>query len=80
MIVDLKKRLVKGDVTSDTWLPTERMWADLLTKEKSLLQHLEHVLMRNDMDLGDARFNEVKAFGQEVRMENIRNSRTVDSE
>ena len=72
-IVDLKERLVKGEVTSISWLPTERMWADLLTKEKKLPEDLEDILFRINMDLQDTSLNEVKAFGQEVRMTNIRN-------
>ena len=42
-------------------------------KKKRLPHHLEDVLIRNHMDLVDININEVKAFGQEVRMENIRN-------
>ena len=38
-IVDLKERLIRGEITSIAWLPTERMWADLLTKEKKLNTH-----------------------------------------
>ena len=30
MIVDLKERLVCGDVYSYAWLPRERMWADII--------------------------------------------------
>ena len=65
-VVDLKERLVEGDILSYVWLPTERMWADLLTKEKGLLQDLEDVFERNTIDLGDSHINEVKAFGQEI--------------
>ena len=79
-IVDLKERLIKGDVTSYAWLPTERMWADLLTKEKRLPEELEDVLLRNEMHLQDTNINEVKAFGQEVRMINIRNRKAVDGD
>ena len=71
-IVDLKERLIQGVITSIAWLPTERMWADLLTKEKKLPEDLEDVLMKNNMDIKDTSVNEVKAFGQEVRMTNIR--------
>ena len=35
-VVDLKERLVDGDIHSYAWLPTESMWADVLTKEKRL--------------------------------------------
>ena len=35
-VMDLKERIVEGDVTSYSWLSTENMWADLLTKEMCL--------------------------------------------
>ena len=54
------------------------MWADILTKEKRLLEDLEDVLMRNDMDLPKTHINEVRTFGQEVRMQNIRNRRVLN--
>lgn len=56
-IIDLKKRLIKGDATSYAWLPMERMWANLLTKEKRLPEKLEDVLLRNEMNLQDTRIN-----------------------
>ena len=68
---DLKERLIEGDIYSYICLPTERMWADLLTKEKHLPQDLENVFLRNDMDLGGTSVNEVRSLDQEVRMENI---------
>ena len=74
VFVDLKERLVNGEVTSYAWLPTSDMWADILTKEKKVVHpKLEDVLKKNVMDLGDASVNKVLAFGQEVRMTNIRN-------
>ena len=30
---ELKDRLLEGEVESYAWLPTEQMWADVLTKE-----------------------------------------------
>ena len=45
-IVDLKERLIRGEITSIAWLPTERMWADLLTKEKKLPEDLEDVMFK----------------------------------
>ena len=73
MINDLKERLLNGEVSSIFWLLTESMWADLLTKERKLLEDLEDVLFRNVMDLKDTTINEVKAHGLEVRMSNIQN-------
>ena len=72
-IIDLKERLLKGEITSISWLPTERMSADILTKERKIPEALEDVLLKNDLDLGDTSTNEVKAHGQEVGMSNIRN-------
>ena len=72
-IVDLNQRLVCGDIYSYAWLPTERMWANLLTKEKQIPEDLEDVLIRNSMNLQDMDVNEVRAFQTEVRMTNIHN-------
>ena len=72
VIVDLKERLPKDDITSYAWLPTHKMLADILTKEKKLPPELEDVFIRNDLDLGDTTINKVMAFGQEVRMINIK--------
>ena len=73
VITDLKQRLVEGEITSYAWLPTANMWADILTKEKKVPLELEDVLTKNKMNLGDTTINKVMAFGQEVRMTNIRN-------
>ena len=62
---------------SYAWLPTEHMWADILTKEMRLLETLEKVLVKNDMELPRIDINEVKAVNKEVRMENIRNRGAV---
>ena len=47
------------------------MWADLLTKENKLTEALEDILIKNVIDIEDTLINEVKAYGQEVRMTNI---------
>ena len=70
---ELKDRLIEGDVSSYAWLPTEHMWADILTKEMRLPETLEKVLVENDMELPRTDINEVKAVDKEVRMENIQN-------
>ena len=50
-MVDLKERLVDGDVFSYSWLPTKDMWADMMTKEMQLPSSLENVILKNVMDL-----------------------------
>ena len=39
---------------------------------------LEDVLLRNKMNLPDTTVNEVRAFGQEVRMWNIQNRKVLE--
>ena len=75
--MDLKERLLNGEITSIACLPTKDMWADLLTKETKMPKALEDILARNDMRIENAFINEVKAHGQEVRMSNICNRREV---
>ena len=75
--MDLKERLLSGEITSIAWLPTKDMWADLLTKETKLQKALEDVLAGKDMRIENAFINEVKAHGHKVRMSNIRNRSEV---
>ena len=77
-VVDLKERLVDGDIYSYAWLPTQCMWADILTKEMHLPPGLEDVFLKNVLDLPETTVNEVKAVGTEIRMNNIRNRRITD--
>ena len=58
-VVDLKERLIKGEIMLYSQLPTEKMWADLLTKERKLPEDLEDVLISDNMHLQDTSVNEV---------------------
>ena len=72
-VVDLKERLVDGDVFSYSWLPTKDMGADMMTKEMQLPSALDNVFLKNVGDLPQPLINEVRAVGTEIRMTNIRN-------
>ena len=48
-VVDLKERLVDGEVFSYSWLPTEKMWADVMTKEMKIPPSLEDFITKNVM-------------------------------
>ena len=72
-IVDLKERLVDRDIHSYSWLPTQDMLADVMTKEMRLPQALENIFLKNEFSLPQPLVNEVKAVGTEIRMVNIRN-------
>ena len=76
-MVDLKERLVEGNVISHSWLSTDSMWTDILTKEMRLPSGLEKVIKNNIMDLPETMVNQVKAFGTEIWMTNIRNRKTT---
>ena len=72
-ITNLKQRLIDNEISSYAWLPTDSMWADILTKEKKMPSTFEKVIATNQLTLGHVIINKVKAFGQEVRMTNIPN-------
>ena len=72
-IVDLKERLVEKDILSYSWLPTQDMLADVMTKEMHLPQAQENVFLKNEFSLPQPLVYEVKAVGTEIRMINIRN-------
>ena len=72
-ILDLKERLVDRDIQSYSWLPTQDMLADVLTKEMHLPQALENIILKNELNLSQPLVNEVKAVGTEIRMINIWN-------
>ena len=74
-VVDLKERLVDGDVFLYFWLPTKNMWADIMTKEMQCPSALEDIFLKNDLDIPQLLINEVRAVGTEIRMNinNIRN-------
>ena len=72
-IMDLKERLLDGDVYSYSWLPTQEMLADVLKKEKKIPQALEDVIVENKISISQPLVNEVKAVGTEIRMINIHN-------
>ena len=71
-VVDLKERLVDGDVHSFSWLLTQGMMADLMTKEMKIPVNLEDVIMRNTIHLQQPLINKVVTEGTEIRMKNIR--------
>ena len=72
-MVDLKEKLVDGDIYSYSWLPTKELWADIMKKEIKIPPSLEDIIMKNVMDLPKPLVNEVKAVGTDICMTNRRN-------
>ena len=73
VITDLKQRLIDDEISSYAWLPSNSMWANILTKEKKMPPTFGEVIAKDNLTLRDTTINKVKAFGQEVWMMNIRN-------
>merc|ERR1711873_379871 len=72
-VVDLKERLVDGEILLYLWLPKQKMGADVMTKEMKIPPALEDVITKNVMDHPQPLVIEVKAVGSEICMTNIRN-------
>ena len=73
--MDLKERLVEGDVSLYSRLSTDNMLADVLRKEMCLLPGLENIIKKNIMKMAETPVNQVRAVGTELRIRNIHNSR-----
>ena len=71
--MDLKERLVDGEIYSYSWLPTQGMLVDVLTKEMKIPLALEEIIFKNQISIPRPLMNEVKAVGTEIRMINIQN-------
>ena len=54
------QRLIDDDITLYASLPTNSMWADILTKEKKMPLTFEKVITSNGLALGDTTVNKVK--------------------
>ena len=61
--MDLKEKLIEGEITSYSWLSMDKMWTDALTKEMKLPIGLENVILKNEMDLPQTLINQDKAVG-----------------
>ena len=72
-IMDLKERLLDGDIYMYSWLPTQEILADVLMKEMRIPQALDNVILKNKIFISQPLVNEVKAVGTEIRMVNIYN-------
>ena len=72
-VKDLKDKVLSGEVKTMSWLSSEDMLADVLTKEKKMSDVLGKLLVKNDFQLNAEELNTVKAVDGEIRMFNIRN-------
>ena len=71
--MNFKERLVDGEIYLYSWLPTQGMLVDVLTKEMKIPQALEDIILKNKISIFRPLANEVRAVGTEIRMINIHN-------
>ena len=50
-VVELKERLVDGEIYSYSWLPTQSMWTDMMMKEMRLPLVMEDVILKTVVNL-----------------------------
>ena len=77
-VKDLKDKVLSGEIKTMSWLSTEEMLADVLTKEKKMSDVLGNLLVKNDFQLNTEELNTVKAVDGEIRMFNIRNRKIMN--
>ena len=76
-VKDLKDKILSGEVRSISWLSTDRMISDVLTKEKKMPAEMKELLVANRFTLKENEVNMVKAVDGELRMFNIRNREDI---
>ena len=57
-IIDLKERLLDGEVYSYSWLPPQEMLADVLKKEMKIPQALEDIILETKISISQPLVNE----------------------
>ena len=62
-----------GEIYSYSWLPTQGMLVDVLTKEMKIPQALEDIILKNKISISKPLVNEVMPVGTEIRVINIHN-------
>ena len=72
-MVNLKERLVDGNIYSYSRLPTGEIIADLMTKEMKIPVTFKDVILENIINIQQPLINELVAVSTEIRMKNIHN-------
>merc|ERR1712002_1265992 len=73
VVQDMKEKLREGDITSYQWISTKDIWADGLTKEKTMTDGVRNLLKEGKCEAMTENVNKVICKEEEIKMLNIRN-------
>ena len=73
MVSEMKDKLTEGEITSYQWVSTKDIWADGLTKEKSMSEGVRKLLKQGACSMVPQDINKVVNQNGEIKMLNIRN-------
>merc|ERR1712112_675979 len=79
VVQDMKEKLREGDITSYQWISTKDIWADGLTKEKTMTDGVRKLLKEGECEMMIENINKVICEEEEIKMLNIRNRKNEGS-
>ena len=79
VVQDMKEKLREGDITSYQWISTKDIWADGLTKEKTMTDGVRKLLKEGKCETMTENINKVICNEEEIKMLNIRNRKNEGS-
>ena len=77
MVSEMKDKLTEGEITSYQWVSTKDIWADGLTKEKSMSEGVRKLLKQGACSMVRQEENKVVNQDGEVKMINMRNRKQI---
>ena len=77
MVTEMKEKLTDGEITSYQWVSTKDIWADELTKEKSMSEGVRKLLKQGACSMVQKEENKVVNQDGEVKMINMRNRKQI---
>ena len=64
-VKEMKDNLIEGEVMLNQWVPTNKIWADAITKKLEINEGMQEVMTDGNLDIED---NEItKLYEQKVK-------------
>merc|ERR1712240_231394 len=77
LVWEMKQKLTNGEITSYQWVSTMDIWADELTKERTMSEGVRKLLKKGTCSMVQKEENKVINQDGEVKMINERNRRQI---
>ena len=77
MVSEMKDKLTEGEITSYQWVSTKDIWADKLTKEKSMSEGVRKLLKQGTCSMVQKEENKVVNQDGDVKKINVRTRRQI---